>query len=128
MVKKEKRKSASSSEKSSDAVASLFIFRLKEGLLLFAIAFSAFLLVSLLSYHYSDPGWTHSSVVASVANSGGVVGAWLADIVLFFLGYMAYALPVMLCYSTWLLYYHRHRSSAYTPFRYPFILMKAFLV
>ncbi len=126
MTKKAKQKKASSSQDVSlEGVSSLFIFRLKEGLLLLSITLSIFLWVSLVSYHYSDPGWTHSSAVASVANSGGRAGAWLADIMLFFLGYMAYVLPIILCYSTWLLYYHRHRSGASTPFRYPLILMKA---
>ncbi len=125
MTKKAKRKKPSSSQDLSlqDASA-LFTFRLKEGLLLFSITLSIFLWVSLVSYHYSDPGWSHSSAVASIANAGGRVGAWLADVVLFFLGYMAYVLPVILCYSTWLLYYHRHRSGASTPFRYPLIIIK----
>ena len=89
MTKKAKRKKASSSQEVSlEGGSSLFIFRLKEGLLLLSITLSIFLWVSLISYHYSDPGWTHRSAVASVANSGGRAGAWLADIMLFFLGYM----------------------------------------
>ncbi|MFV1973366.1 MAG: DNA translocase FtsK [Thiohalobacterales bacterium] len=77
---------------------------LREGALLILGALATYLLVSLTSYHAADPGWSHSSTVTDIHNAGGVVGAWLADILLYLFGYLAYLLPVMVAYSGWLVY------------------------
>lgn len=72
-----------------------------------------FLFLSLASYHRSDPGWSHLINAKQVANSGGRIGAWIADMFLYAFGYLAYLFPLMLCFVTWLfyLYKHRHRDS-----------------
>jgi S-DNA-T family DNA segregation ATPase FtsK/SpoIIIE len=77
---------------------------LREGALLILGTLGIYLLVSLASYHPADPGWSHSSSVAGIRNAGGVVGAWLADILLYLFGYLAYLLPVMVAYSGWLVF------------------------
>ncbi len=77
---------------------------LREGALLVLGALATYLLISLASYHPADPGWSHSSTVTDIHNAGGVVGAWLADILLYLFGYLAYLLPVMVAYSGWLVY------------------------
>ncbi|MFB6359204.1 MAG: DNA translocase FtsK 4TM domain-containing protein, partial [Thiohalorhabdaceae bacterium] len=50
-----------------------------------------FLLLALLTFHPDDPGW---SLAAShrIQNAGGPVGAYLADVLLSFLGFGAYVL------------------------------------
>jgi S-DNA-T family DNA segregation ATPase FtsK/SpoIIIE len=48
------------------------------------------LLAVLLSYSRSDPGFTHSVAATSVANVGGRVGAWVADIILLLFGLSSY--------------------------------------
>jgi S-DNA-T family DNA segregation ATPase FtsK/SpoIIIE len=77
---------------------------LREGALLILGALATYLLVSLASYNPADPGWSHSSTVTDIYNAGGVVGAWLADILLYLFGYLAYLLPVMVAYSGWLVF------------------------
>ena len=77
---------------------------LREGALLILGAVAVFLLVSLASYHPADPGWSSSGAVSHIQNTGGLVGAWLADILLYLLGYLAYLFPVMIGYSGWLVY------------------------
>ncbi|MGB5261237.1 MAG: DNA translocase FtsK 4TM domain-containing protein [Gammaproteobacteria bacterium] len=77
---------------------------LREGALLILGAIAIFLLVSLVSYHPADPGWSNSGDVARIHNAGGIIGAWLADILLYLFGYMAYLLPIMVGYSGWLVY------------------------
>ncbi|NIP47458.1 MAG: DUF87 domain-containing protein, partial [Gammaproteobacteria bacterium] len=57
----------------------------------------------LVSYSPGDPGWSHSGRVERVMNHGGVVGAWLADVLLYLFGYMAYLFPVMVAYAGWML-------------------------
>jgi len=77
---------------------------LREGALLILGALAIFLLVSLASYHAADPGWSSSGEVVRINNAGGLVGAWLADVLLYLLGYLAYLFPMMVGYSGWLVY------------------------
>ena len=83
---------------------------LREGALLILGAVAIFLLISLLTYHASDPGWSSSGAYTHIENAGGLIGAWLADILLYLLGYLAYLFPVMVGYSGWLVY--RGRTPA----------------
>lgn len=76
--------------------------RLAEGFFLFIVACSVFLFISLLSYHASDPGWSTSKGEQPIHNSGGWIGAWLADVFLSFFGMVAYLFPFLLVLSSWL--------------------------
>ena len=85
--------------------------RLREGFLILAVAFSAFLLVALLSYCRSDPAWSHSVVVKTVTNAGGRAGAWVSDIILYTVGYLAYAFPFTISFSAWVFLRNRHKDN-----------------
>ncbi len=62
-----------------------------------------YLLASLFTFSPQDPGWSHSgSVTAPLHNVGGRVGAWLADVLLYLTGYVAYLLPLMLGLIAWI--------------------------
>ena len=63
---------------------------LREAKWLVLIALAAYLLLILATYRRSDPGWSHSATGASIGNAGGVVGAWLSDILLYLFGMSAY--------------------------------------
>ena len=76
----------------------------REGALLVISAVAIYLLVSLASYHPGDPGWSNAGHVDRVANRGGIAGAWLADVLLYLFGFMAYVFPVMIGYAGWLAY------------------------
>ena len=76
----------------------------REGALLVISAVAIYLLVSIASYHPGDPGWSNASHVSRIANHGGVAGAWIADVLLYLFGVMAYLFPVMLGYAGWLVY------------------------
>lgn len=86
-------------------------YRLREGCLILAIAFSVFLLFALLSYHRSDPAWSHSTVSKTVANAGGRAGAWMSDITLYTVGYLAYTFPFMISFIAWVFFHNRHEVS-----------------
>ncbi len=66
-----------------------------------------------MSYHRGDPGWSHSGGPGAVANAGGVVGAWAADVLLLLFGFTAYLLPVMIGYSGWLIFRGRTATGAF---------------
>jgi DNA segregation ATPase FtsK/SpoIIIE, S-DNA-T family len=57
--------------------------------LLFVAAF-VYLGLILASYTATDPGWSFSGTGAPLGNRGGVVGAWLADLMLYLFGLSAW--------------------------------------
>ena len=75
----------------------------REGVLILVSTIAVYLLLSLASYSPDDPGWSHTGRATSVLNQGGVVGAWLADVLLYLFGYMAFLFPVMVAYAGWML-------------------------
>jgi S-DNA-T family DNA segregation ATPase FtsK/SpoIIIE len=77
---------------------------LREGTLFVLSALAAYLLLSLMSYHAQDPGWSHRGPTHVIHNYGGVVGAWFADVFLYLFGYLAYLFPLMVAYSGWLVF------------------------
>jgi len=71
-------------------------------------AVGIYLLVALWTYSPQDPAWSHSGVPGgTVANAGGPVGAWLADILYYLFGYFAYVFPVMAAVTGWRIYLNR---------------------
>jgi len=76
----------------------------REGALLVISAVAIYLLVSIASWHPDDPGWSSAGHVDRIANQGGVAGAWIADVLLYLFGFMAYLFPVMMGYAGWLVY------------------------
>ncbi len=61
-----------------------------------------YLLLAQISYHPSDPGWSHAgSIAGPVQNIGGAIGAWLADLFFYLIGLPAYALPVLFGFLAW---------------------------
>jgi len=59
------------------------------------------MLIALLTFHVSDPGWSHTGGYGQVRNACGIFGAWFADITMFLFGYVAYLLPVALAIIGW---------------------------
>ena len=56
--------------------------------LLASLLCGVFLLVALYTFSAVDPGWSHAAgELETVRNSGGVFGAWFADVILNLLGY-----------------------------------------
>ncbi len=86
------------------AVSGAVSFRLREAALILALALAAYLLLSLWSYNPTDPAWTTTGSNDFIVNRGGIVGAWLADMLLFLFGVPTYLSPLMLGFSGWLLF------------------------
>jgi S-DNA-T family DNA segregation ATPase FtsK/SpoIIIE len=63
---------------------------LREARWLLLVAIAAYLLLIFATFHRSDPGWSHSATGAVTRNAGGVVGAWLSDVLLYLFGLSAY--------------------------------------
>jgi S-DNA-T family DNA segregation ATPase FtsK/SpoIIIE len=78
--------------------------RLLRDIALIMIApFLLYLLVCLFTFSPQDPGWSHSgSITAPLENAGGRVGAWVADVLLYLCGYVAFVLPLILGAIAWI--------------------------
>jgi S-DNA-T family DNA segregation ATPase FtsK/SpoIIIE len=81
-------------------------------------ALSIYLLIALASYHPDDPGWSRTGSADVIRNNAGVVGAWVADVLLYLLGYIGYLFPVILAYAGWRLFRSRKDSEPLDYMRY----------
>ncbi|MBI2293565.1 MAG: DNA translocase FtsK 4TM domain-containing protein, partial [Betaproteobacteria bacterium] len=54
------------------------------------VALALYLALILFTFDKSDPGWSHSASVERIVNSGGRVGAWFADVLLYLFGLSAW--------------------------------------
>ncbi len=77
---------------------------LRESALVVLVAVGVYLLLALVSFDRTDPGWSVSGSGGEISNMGGSAGAFFADLFLFLFGYLAYLAPLMVAYSGWLLY------------------------
>ncbi|WP_434339860.1 DNA translocase FtsK [Motilimonas cestriensis] len=81
------------------------VARILEVSLIICHAFAIFMMLSLITFHPSDPSWTQTAWEGSIHNSGGAAGAWLADILLFAFGIAAYLMPFVTVAIAWLLFW-----------------------
>ena len=86
------------------ALPHFLVKRISEGSFIIALTTALFVLLSLLTYHTNDPGWSHSSQhLAQTLNAGGRVGAYVSDAFYLVFGYLAYLLPVCFAYLAWVI-------------------------
>src|SRR5271157_5527290 len=57
---------------------------------LLVVALLAFLALILATYHKTDAAWSYSGSGGPIQNKGGVIGAWLSDLLLYLFGLSAW--------------------------------------
>ena len=72
-----------------------------EGILVVGLVFLLFWVVALISYTPQDTAWTTSGTGAALVDLGGRLGAWIADVSYFLLGYSVW-LCVIVAARGWL--------------------------
>ncbi len=65
---------------------------------------TAVILLALVTYNPADPGLFHLDRNAVVQNKAGAAGAYLADVLMGFLGYLSYLIPIAFIVSALLLF------------------------
>ena len=68
------------------------------------IVVALFYLISLVSFSHEDAGWSHSGTGMTIRNSGGMVGAWLADFSFGFFGVIAFTFPLIIFWQGYLFF------------------------
>jgi len=77
---------------------------LYEGVFVLVLAMGIFILLSLMTYHSSDPGvFGVKHAQRNILNSGGTTGAFIADALGRFFGYWAYLFPFGFSYAAWMI-------------------------
>ena len=77
----------------------------KEAWWLVLVLVGLYITVILFTYHPEDPSWSHMAAAnAVIQNSGGNVGAWLSDMMLYLFGFSAWWWAVLAFYAMWLVY------------------------
>ncbi len=77
-----------------DGLSPRFARLVREAWWLLAAAALLYLALILATYTRGDPGWSFSGTGEPIGNRGGVVGAWLADLLLYLLGLSAWWLVI----------------------------------
>jgi len=86
----------------SHAIGSKLI---KEAWWLGLVLVGLYITVILFTYHNEDPSWSHMAADnASIHNSGGSVGAWISDMLLYLFGFSAWWWAVLAFYAMWFVY------------------------
>lgn len=89
------------------------IQRIMEVGMILSCAFAFFLLLALASFHPADPSWSQAGLQGSIHNWVGPVGAWLADIMFFIFGWMAYFFPFAAAFAGWFMFQQRKQISEF---------------
>ncbi len=78
---------------------------IKEAWWLVLVLVGLYIAVILVTYHREDPSWSHMAADnAAIHNSGGSVGAWLSDMLLYLFGFSAWWWAVLAFYAMWFVY------------------------
>lgn len=86
----------------SNALAHTLI---KEAWWLVLVLVGLYITVILFTYHPDDSSWSHMAPeTAQIHNSGGHVGAWVSDLLLYVFGFSAWWWAVLAFYAMWLVY------------------------
>jgi len=101
---------------------------IKEVSMIILGALSIYLFIALLSFHPSDPGWSHAVSTDNIKNNAGEVGAWIADVLLYLFGYLGYLFPIIFAYSGWRLFKSRQRNESLNYLRYSIRIFGLLLV
>ncbi|MBL7002571.1 MAG: DNA translocase FtsK 4TM domain-containing protein [Gammaproteobacteria bacterium] len=89
--------------------------------MLLSFALATYLIVSMLSYDFNDPAWSHSGHNQVIENYGGLAGAWLADLIFYLFGVLAFMLPTMVFYNGLILV---RTHNADTEFRRQLLILR----
>jgi len=112
-----KKTTAKSKVSSSAAVEKVALTNQKKGSLIQTSIFilsgiTAVILLALITYNPADPGLFHHDSNAVIQNKAGSAGAYLADVLFGFFGYISYLVPIAFMVSAFLMFRSSKNKSA----------------
>ncbi|MDE0512023.1 MAG: DNA translocase FtsK 4TM domain-containing protein [Gammaproteobacteria bacterium] len=101
-----------SKKKQPGTVSGIEVVRyIKEISFIFMVAGALFIALSLFTYHPADPGWSQAVSVTEIHNDGGIVGAWVANVLLYLFGYPGYLFPLVFIFDGWRIFKSRRDDT-----------------
>ncbi len=100
---------------------------LRESRWLLLVAVALYLILILFGFDRADPSWSHSASGAVTHNPGGVVGAWLADVLLSLFGFSAWWWVTLMLQRVWASY-RRMRADSLFDQRALWVSLSGFVV
>ena len=84
---------------------------LKQASIFTLAVITAVVLLALITYNPADPGLFHFDSNANIQNKAGSAGAYLADVLIGFFGYLAYLIPIAFIVSAFLIFKSTKQNS-----------------
>ena len=81
---------SSRAQRSSTPLPARLAALLRESRWMLLVAVAIYFVIILYGYDRNDPSWSHSASGVFTRNPGGILGAWLADILLYIFGFSAW--------------------------------------
>jgi S-DNA-T family DNA segregation ATPase FtsK/SpoIIIE len=88
-------------EASGDSSANKLLALLRESRWLLLIASALYIALALYGYNRVDPAWSHSASGALTSNPGGVLGAYLSDLLFYLFGFSAWWWVLFMLQRVW---------------------------
>ena len=86
---------------------------LRESRWLLLVACALYFTVALYGYDRADPAWSHSASGAVTANPGGMLGAYLSDLLLYLFGFSAWWWVLFMLQRVWAGYHELRPGSIF---------------
>jgi S-DNA-T family DNA segregation ATPase FtsK/SpoIIIE len=106
---------ASKKRSSSAPLTGTLVRNIREIAVITLAAVAIFVAIALLTYQPADPGWSQSETSAQVQNSAGIVGAWIANILLYLFGAFGFLFPAICAFDGWRIFQSRRARNAFDP-------------
>ena len=100
-------------EASSDFLGNKLLLLLRETRWILLVACALYFTVALYGYSPSDSAWSHSVTAAHTSNPGGVVGAYLSDLLFYLFGFSAWWFVLFLLQRVWAGYHQLRVNSIF---------------
>ncbi|MGB8517057.1 MAG: DNA translocase FtsK 4TM domain-containing protein [Gallionella sp.] len=97
-----------------DPSGNKFFSVLRESRWILFVACAIYFTVVLFGYHHDDPAWSHSGSGAAVHNPGGVLGAYLSDLLFYLFGVSAWWWVALMLQRVWAGYRNLRADSIFS--------------
>ena len=101
-------------EASGDFLSSRLLLLLRESRWILLAGCALYLTVALYGYNPADPAWSHSVSGVQTSNPGGVLGAYLADLLFYLFGFSAWWCVLYMLQRVWAGYHNLRVNSIFS--------------
>ncbi|MGA9667182.1 MAG: DNA translocase FtsK 4TM domain-containing protein [Gallionella sp.] len=101
-------------EASGDLLSNRLFSLLRESRWILLVACALYFTVALYGYNPSDPAWSHSVSGMHTSNPGGVMGAYLSDILFYLFGFSAWWCVLFMLQRVWAGYHNLRAGSIFS--------------